>query len=229
MVWAAGIAPKAGLLAVRPVPARARSPLLQLDRLAVSEEMDAGAWCHACDLPGECLSRQINQLGPLTKAGGPPGTPVHRDGTIWVSAADHVGCLLRVEMALIKRRSPASNWHQGNVDVHHLVERNVRTRVPRIPAPARALDEIAERGSTMRTPRESPAVVIGGQDAYLQAAKLHEVTSHHLPELHASGSDWPEQTARTHWGDENCGGRDESERRQVGVVGVQVGDQDKIR
>jgi hypothetical protein len=128
----------------------------------MSEEMDAGAWRQARDVPGECRSGQINQLGPLTKADGPPGTPVHRDGTIWLSTADHVRRLLGVEMAPIKRWSPAANWHQGDVDVRHLVESNLRTCVPRIPAPARALDEIAERGSAMGTPRVSPAVVIRG-------------------------------------------------------------------
>jgi hypothetical protein len=92
---------------------------------------------------------------------------VHRDGTIGLSAADHVGCLLGVEMALIKRGSPTSNWHQGDVDVRHPVKSKVRTCVARIPAPARAFDEIAERGSPMGTPRVSPAVVIGGQDADL--------------------------------------------------------------
>jgi hypothetical protein len=133
----------------------------------MSEDMDAGAWRQARDVPGECLSRQINQLGPLRKADGPPGTPVHRDGTIWLSAADHVRRLLGVEMAPIKCGSPASNWHQCDVDVRQLVESNLGTCVPRIPAPATALDEIAERGSAVGTPRVSPAVVIGGQDAYL--------------------------------------------------------------
>ncbi len=182
--------------------------------------MDARVWRQARDVPGECLGRQINQLGALSKADGPPGTPVHRDGSIWLGAADYVGCLLGVEMALIKRGSPASNRHQGDVDVRHPVKGKVRTCVPRKPAPARALDEIAECGSAMRTPRVSPAVVIGGQDAYLQAAKLHEVTGPYLPELHAAAGDWLEQAARTCWGDKNRGGRDESERRQVGVVGV---------
>jgi len=73
--------------------------------------MDTRVWHQARDVPGECLGRQINQLGALTKADGPPGTPVHRDGTIWLGAADYVGCLLGVEMALIKRGSPASDWH----------------------------------------------------------------------------------------------------------------------
>jgi hypothetical protein len=152
-----------------------------------------------------------------------------RDRGIWVSAADHVGCLLGIEMALIKRGSPASDWHQGDVDVRHLVKDKVRTCVPGIPAPARALDEIAECRSAMRTARESPPVVVCSQDAYLQVAKLHEVTRLDLAELHTAGGDRPEQAARTCWRDENRGGRDESERWQVGVVSVEVGDQDKIR
>ena len=182
--------------------------------------MDAGGWRHARDVLGEGLGWQIDQLGALTKADGPPGAPVHRDGTIWVSAADRLCRLLGVEMALTKRGSPASDRHQGDVDVHHLVESKVRTCVPRVPAPARARNEIAERGSAMRTPGVSTAVVVGGQDAYLQTAKLHEVTRLDLPEHHAAGGDWPEEAARACWGDENRGGRDESERRQVGVVGV---------
>jgi hypothetical protein len=202
---------------------------LQLDRLAVLEEMDAGGRCYAGDLLGECLGWQIDQLGALTKSDGPPGAPVHGDGTIWASAADRVCSLLGVEMTLTKGGSPASDWHQGNVDVRYLVESKVRTRVPRIPTPARALDEVAERGPAMGTPRVSPAVVVGGQHAYLQAAKLDEVTRLDLPELHTAGGDWPEQTARACWGNENRRGRDEPERRQVGVVGVQMGDQDEVR
>jgi hypothetical protein len=71
---------------------------------------------------GECFGRPVDQLGALTKADGPPGAPVHRDRTIWVSAADRVCRLLGVEMALTQGGSPASDWHQGDVDVHHLVE-----------------------------------------------------------------------------------------------------------
>jgi hypothetical protein len=145
---------------------------------------------------------------------------MHRDDTIWVSAADHVCRLLGVEMALTESRSPASNWHQGDLHVRHLVEGKVRTCVPRIPAPARAFDEIAERGSAMRTRRVSPAVVVGGQDAYLQATKLHEVTRLDLPELQAAGGDWHKQASGACWGDENRRGRDESQRGQVSVVSV---------
>ncbi|HEV2931087.1 MAG TPA: hypothetical protein VGW74_20590, partial [Propionibacteriaceae bacterium] len=72
-----------------------------------------------------------------------------------------------VEMAPTQGRSPASDWQQGDVDVRHFLQRKVRTRVPRIPTPAGALNKIAERGSAMRATRMSAAVVVGGQDAYL--------------------------------------------------------------
>jgi len=202
--------------------------LLQLNRLAVPEKVDAGIRCHSRHLFGECLRRKINQLGTLTKADGPPGTPVHGDGTIWLSAANHVSSLLGVEMTLIKRRSPASDRHQGDVDIRRLVKGKVRPCVSRIPAPVSALSEIAECGSAMRTPRESPPIVVGGQDAYLHTAKLHEVTRLNFPELHTAGNDWPEQAARTCWGDKNRGGRDHAERGQVGVVGVEVGNQHEV-
>ena len=154
---------------------------------------------------------------------------MHRDGSIWLGAADCRGCLLGVEMALIKRGSPASNRHQGDVDIVTPSRARLGTCVPRKPTAARALDNVAERGPAMRTPRVSPAVVVGGQDAYLYAAKLHKVTRRDLPELHAAADDRPEQPARTRWGDKNGGFRNESERGQVGVVGVQVGDEDKVR
>jgi hypothetical protein len=217
-----------GTVVIKP-PQAARSLLLQLNRLAVPENVDAGGWCHPCGMFCESLRRQINQLGTLTKADGPPGTPVDGDGTCWLGAADHIGSLLGVEMTLIKRGSPASDWDQSDVHVRHIVKGKVRTSVSRIPAPASALNEIAECGSAMRTPRESPPVVVGSQNAYLQAAELQEVTRLNLPELHTAGGDRPEQAARTCWGDENRGGRDESERRQVGVVGVEVGNQNKVR
>jgi hypothetical protein len=182
-----------GLVAVKPGPSGSRvGCYLQLNRLAVPEKVNAGGWCHSRDVFSECLRRQINQVGTLRKADGPPGTPVHGDGTIWLNIADHVGSLFGVEMTMVKRGSPASDWHQGDVDVRHLVKGKVRTGVARIPAPAGALGEIAESGSPMGTPRVSPAVVIGGQDAYLQAAKLHEVARLNLPELHTVGGDWPE-------------------------------------
>src|SRR5512133_1292941 len=182
--------------------------------------MDAGGRCHARDLLGECLGRQIDQPGALWKADGPQRAPMHRNDTIWVSAADHLCCLSGVEMALTKGRSPASDWHQSDVDVRYLVQSKVRTGVPRIPAPARAFDEIAERGSAMRTRRVPPAVVVGGQDAYLQSAGLHEVTRLDLPDLHTAGGDWHKQASRACWGDENRRGRDESQRGQVSVVSV---------
>ena len=53
----------------------------------------------------------------------------------------------------------------------------------------------------------SPAVMVGSQDAYLYAAKLHKVTRLDLAELHTAGGDRLEQPARTRWGDEigGCG------------------------
>ena len=116
---------------------------------------------------GEGHRRQIDQIGALGKADGPPGSPVHGDGTSWVSAADRLCRLLGVEMALTKGGSPASDRHQGDVDVRDLLERKVWTRVPRIPAPAGARNKIAECGSAMRAPRVPPTVVVGGQDMYL--------------------------------------------------------------
>ena len=66
----------------------------------------------------------------------------------------------------------------------------------------------------------SAAVVVGGQDAYLEAAKLHEVTWLDLAELQTAGGDWLEQAPRACRGDENRGGWDQSERGQMGVVSV---------
>ena len=128
--------------------------------------MDAGRWCHASDVLRESRGRQIDQIGALGEADRPPGSPVDGDGTFWINAADRLCPLLGVEMALTKGWSPASDWHQGDVDVRHLLKRNVRTCVSRIPAAAGAGNKIAERGSTMRAPRVSPAVVVGGQDMY---------------------------------------------------------------
>jgi hypothetical protein len=195
---------------------------LQHQRLAVSEDMHAGGWCQASDMVGEGHGRQIDQIGALGKPDRPPCAPMDWDGTIWVSAADRLCRLLGVEMTVTQGGSPASDWHQGEVGMPHLVERNVCTRVPRIPAPVGADNKIAECWSAMRAPRVSSAVMVGSQDAYLEAAKLNEVTWLDLAKLHAAGGDWFEQPARAHRGDENRGGRNQSQRGQVGVVGVEV-------
>ena len=135
----------------------------------------------------------------LGEADGPPRPPMDRKGVNWANAADQLCRLLGVEMPWAKRGSPASNRHQGDVDVRHPVKRKVRTCVPRKPAPAGALNKIAECGSAMRATRVSPAVVVGGQDAYLQAAKLHEVTGPTSQSFTTAGGDWLEQAARTCW------------------------------
>ncbi len=141
--------------------------MLQDDRLAVSEEMHAGGWSQAGDVAGEGHGRQIDQVGALPQADGPPRSPVHGNGMSWVNPADHLSRLPGVEMADAEGRTPAADWYQGDVDVRHLIQRKVWTRVPRVPAPAGARNEIAKRRSTMRAPREPTAVMIGGQDTYL--------------------------------------------------------------
>ncbi|MCW2805119.1 MAG: hypothetical protein JWN06_3336 [Propionibacteriaceae bacterium] len=191
--------------------------------------MNAGGWRQASDVLGEGRGREIDPLGALGKADGPPSSPVHGDGSNWVSAANNLCRLLGVEMALTNGRSPASDGKQRDVDVRHFLQRKLRTRVPRIPTPAGAVDEIAERGSAMTAPRMTAAVVVGGQDAYLQAAKVQLVTRLDLMESQTAGRDWLEQAARACWGEKNCGGWDESKRGQVGVVGVQVREQDDVR
>jgi hypothetical protein len=135
--------------------------------LAVVEEMDAGGRRHTSDVLGEGRSRPINQFGTLWQPDRPPGSPVHGDGMIWVNKPDRLCCLLRVQMALTEGGPPASDWHQGDVDLRHLLEPEAWTSVPRIPAAPRALDKIAKRGSAMRAPGVSPAVVVGGQHVYL--------------------------------------------------------------
>ena len=69
-----------------------------------------------------------------------------------------------IEVALPEGGSPSSDWHQRDVDRFHLVECEVRTRVPGIPAPVVSLNQKAERGSAMRTSGESTTIVIGGED-----------------------------------------------------------------
>jgi hypothetical protein len=141
--------------------------VLQADRLAVSEEMHAGSWSQAGDVLGEGHCRQIDSVGALAQADGPPRSPVHGNGMIWANTPDHLRGLLGVEMADAEARPPASDWYQGDVDVRHFIQRKVWTCVSRVPAPAGARYEIAQRGSPMRAPREPTAVMVGGQDTYL--------------------------------------------------------------
>jgi hypothetical protein len=141
--------------------------VLQDDRLAVSEEMHAGGRSQTGDVVGEGHGWQIDEVGALAQADGPPRSPVHGNGMIWVNAADHLRRLPGVEMADAEGRSPAADWYQGDVDVRHLVQRKVWTRIPRVPAPMGARNEVAKRGSTMGAPGEPTAVMVGGQDTYL--------------------------------------------------------------
>jgi hypothetical protein len=133
---------------------------------------------------------------------------VHGDGAVWVNAADRLCRLLGVKMPLTNRRSPASDWHQGDVDERRVLKRDMRPCVPRIPASAGAGKKIAERRPAMRAPRVSPAVVVGSQYMNRYTAKLHEVTRLDLDDLQTTGSDWPEQATRACRGEENGAGRD---------------------
>jgi hypothetical protein len=182
--------------------------------------MDDSARRQAGTVVSKGRGGQIDQVGALGKADRPPGPPVHRDGMIWVNAANGLCRLTGVEMALTKCRSPSADWHQGDVDVRHLLECNVGTCVSWIPAPAGALDKKAKRGSTMRAPRVSPTIMVRGQGAYPQTAKLYEITRFNLTELHTASGDWLKQGARTSRGDENRRSWDQSKRRQMGVVGM---------
>ena len=132
----------------------------------MSEEMDAGGRCEASNMLCEGGCWQIDQISALWKPHGPQGSPVHWDSMTWFSAANRLCRLQGVEMALAQGRSPASNWHEGKVDLRYLLGCEVWACVARIPTPVGALDNIAERGPTMTAPRMSPAVVVSGQNAY---------------------------------------------------------------
>ena len=122
---------------------------------------------------------------------------MHGDGMFRLDAGDRLCSLHRVQMALTMarndRRSPASYWHEGYVDLRHLIRLKLRTCVPRVPPPARTPDEKAERGSAMRASKVSPTVVVSGQDPYLQTAKLDEVPGDDLPEYQPAGGDLLQQ------------------------------------
>jgi hypothetical protein len=124
--------------------------------------MDARRWCHAYDLRSEGSGRQIDQIGALGKAHGPPGSPMDGDCTIWASATDRLCRLLGIEMTRTEGGPPPPDWHQGNVGLLHLFEPKMRTCVPRIPASVGAGDKIAECWSAMRAPGVSSAVMVGG-------------------------------------------------------------------
>jgi hypothetical protein len=124
--------------------------------------MHAGAWCHTHNVRGEGSSRQVDELGALGKSDGPPSSPMDWDGAIWVSAADRLCRLVRVEMTLTKGGSPASHWQQSDVDLCHILVSKMWTCVAGVPAPVGAGHKIAECWSAMRAPRVSSAVMVGG-------------------------------------------------------------------
>ena len=114
--------------------------LLQRDRLTLAEEMNSGGWCQASNMVGEGSGWKVDQIATLGKSDRPPGSPVHGDGVMWLSAADGFCRLLGVEMALFVARndgrSPTSDRHQCYVDIRHLLQPELRTCVPRIPPSA---------------------------------------------------------------------------------------------
>jgi hypothetical protein len=89
---------------------------------------------------GEGSGWKVDQIATLGKSDRPPGSPVHGDGVMWLSAADGFCRLLGVEMALFVARndgrSPTSDRHQCYVDICHLLQPELRTCVPRIPPSA---------------------------------------------------------------------------------------------
>jgi hypothetical protein len=125
-------------------------------------------------------------------------------------------------MALAQCRPPASDRHQGEVDVSHFVEGESRTSVARIPASVTAIDQEAERGSAMRTARVPAAVVVGREDGDPKTADLNDIARYHLMERHTSCGDRLEQPPRAGRDEKVRGRGDSSQRRQVGVVGMKV-------
>ena len=124
---------------------------------------------------------------------------MHRHGMFRLDAVDRLCRLHSVQMALTMARndgrSPASDRHQGNVDLRHPVRLKLRTGVPRIPPSARTLNKKAKRGSAMKTRKVSPTIVVSGQDPYLQAAELDEITGRDLVEPWTAGGDVLQQAA----------------------------------
>ena len=118
---------------------------------------------------------------------------MHRDGMLRLDAANSTCRLLGGEMTLTMARnnawSPASDWHQGYVDVLRLLQPKLRTSVPRIPPSTRALNK-AERRPAMGASSMSPTVVVSGQDTYPQTAELHKVTRLDLTEPQPAIGDW---------------------------------------
>ena len=165
----------------------------------MSETVDARSRYQAGDVVGERCGREIDEIGALRKTDWPPGPPMHRDGMFRLDVMDRMCGLLGVEMAIAvardNARSPASDWHEGYVDVRRLLQLNLRTCVPRVPPPARTHDEKAERGSAMRASKVSPTIVVSGQDTYLQVAMLYQVPRRDLPKHHPAGGDLLQQAA----------------------------------
>jgi hypothetical protein len=124
---------------------------------------------------------------------------MHWNDMFRLDAGDRLCSLHRVQMALTMARndgrSPASDRHQGYVDLRHLVRLKLRACVPRVPPPARTLDEKAERGPAVRASKVSPTIVVSGQDTYLQLAMLYEVPRPDLPKHHPAGGDLLQQAA----------------------------------
>ena len=122
---------------------------------------------------------------------------MHWNGMFRLDGGDRMCGLHRVQMALTMARndgrSPASDRHQRYVDLRHPIRLKLRTCVPRVPPPARTLDEEAERWSAMRASKVSPTVVVSGQDTYLQSAKLDEVPGRDLAEHQPAGGDLLQQ------------------------------------
>ena len=159
----------------------------------MSETVDARSRYQAGDVVGERYGREIDEIGALRKTDWPPGPPMHRDGMFRLDVMDRMCGLLGVEMAIAvardNARSPASDWHEGYVDVRRLLQLNLRTCVPRVPPSPGAVNKTKCR-SAMAASSVSPTVVVSSQDTNLQAAQLHKITRLDLPEPQPAVRHW---------------------------------------
>ncbi len=176
---------------------------------------------------GEVPARIVEDVGADSSEPARPQRAVvdrHRDPGAEQGQALRGGA--GIQVVTTQPRSPAADGHQRDVEVGMQVRHpREEGRVTGEVGGTAAADDVAERLTSCPAPRPAPAVVHGGDHPDPRATDLEVLAGADLDRLDRQPS---KQTGRSPGDDHRRSPSQQGQRRQVEVVGVQVGDQDDV-